>query len=381
MEKLDYEIVKQLFNSKGYKIIGHYVNVITPVICEKDGYRYKISYHNLKQGKNPSLWGFYNLENLEHNISVLLRKKESRSKFLKYETIIKGKKKRILLYFKCECGEVFARTLEDSVYKTYICCNQCAIKRRGKTKRISNKIVIFLKSKGYIVLDETKPYRNSDYVEVIDKEGFKGFVTYNSIHSKHSEMSRFDIRINKKHYVYNVNHYAELQNIDSRCIELLYDNSKKYLLKFRCSCGNEFTTSLNRFRNGKVRCEICSRKISKYEYIFKEYLEKLQIPFIYQYSLNQCRDILPLPFDFYLVNLQCLIEIDGEGHYYPCQFNGSSVEKAKKTFEITKKHDDIKNVFAKSEDIPLLRIPYYAFTNNTYQELFQNFVREVTCSN
>ena len=103
-------------------------------------------------------------------------------------------------------------------------------------------------------------------------------------------------------------------------------------------------------------------------------MESQNIEYIFQYSLNQCRDILPLPFDFYLPKYNCLIEIDGEGHYHPCNFNQISCEKSLKSFLITKKHDEIKNVFCKENNIPLLRISYIEMQNNNYKQLLLDFI-------
>ena len=106
-------------------------------------------------------------------------------------------------------------------------------------------------------------------------------------------------------------------------------------------------------------------------------MEEHNIKYIYQYSLNQCRDVLPLPFDFFLPEYKLLIEIDGEGHYRPCHFNQISDDKARETFIITKKHDKIKDDYCANNKIALLRIPYTMFDKeNTYQEFFLKFIEE-----
>lgn len=107
------------------------------------------------------------------------------------------------------------------------------------------------------------------------------------------------------------------------------------------------------------------------------YLDDVGVDYIYQYSLNQCRDILPLPFDFFIKDYGVLIEIDGEGHYHPCNFNRIGVGKAQATFNATKRHDKIKDDFCQINNIPLLRIPYTFFDDNTYKQLFQNFIKGV----
>lgn len=381
MDKLNPNVAYKLFKSKGYIVLASYKNATTKILCEKDGYRYQISYNNLKCGKNPSLWGFHNIDNLEYNLNILLKKKQSTSTYLGYKIVQKGNRKRILVKFQCECGKIFEKVLEDAVYKTYLCCNDCALKKRGNTKRLGRKIVDFLEDMGYTVFNKDYPYRNTDYVEVEDSEGYRGFVSYSKIKHRGAGMSKFDVRVNKKHYIYNVNHWAKLHHMNVECLGFDEGNTryKRGALKFKCACGNEFVTSLNAFQGGKFRCEECAKSISRYEFIFKKYLEDNNIEFYYQYSYNQCRDILPLPFDFYLKDYGCLIEIDGEGHFHPCNFNQISNEEALTTFEITKQHDEIKNNFCKENNIPLLRIPYFEFNmKDNYKQLFENFIRELT---
>lgn len=375
MEKLEPEVVYSYFKEKGYKVLEDYKNSSTRILCEKEEYRYGVSYSNLRMGKNPSLWGFSNIDNLEYNINVLLRKKKSDSIFIEYKIIQKGNRKRILLTFQCKCGTIFNKILEDTAYNTYICCSNCALLKRGQAQRLGKKIVSALEKGGYKVFDRKQNYRNNDRIEVEDSEGYRGFITYGKF-CRGSSISKFDVRVNKKHYVYNVNLYARQHELDVECLSLCVSKHSRQGLKFRCSCGNEFITSIASFQNGKTRCEHCAKSISSYEYAFKEYLEKENIEFISQYSLNQCRDVLPLPFDFYLSKYNKLIEIDGEGHFYPCHFNQISKEKAEKTFEITKRHDSIKNAFCQENNIPLLRIPYIAFQDETYKQLFQNFIKE-----
>ena len=374
LEKLTQEEAFKRFRSKGFEPLFPYKNSATPMLCLQNDYKVKITLSNACLGKNPSLWGFNNLENLPYNIKVLLKKKQSNSEYIYYKIITEGSRKRILVHFKCECGNEFDKTIEDSVYKSYICCNECAKQKRGITRRNAEEVINFIENKGYIVLDKTKIYRKTDYIEVEDGEGFKGYINY--VHAKRGcEMSRFDVRVNKNHYIDNVNKWAELQKIDCKCIDFAEQKHTRQSLLFRCSCGNEFVTSIASFQSGKIKCDNCAKSISRYEFIFKSYLEELNINYIYQYSLNQCRDILPLPFDFFIKDYNCLIEIDGEGHDKPCNFNQISNKKAQETFLITREHDLIKNNFCKENNIPLLRIHHTAIKNNTYKDIFQNFIR------
>jgi len=58
-------------------------------------------------------------------------------------------------------------------------------------------------------------------------------------------------------------------------------------------------------------------------------------------------------YDFYLQELNLLIEYDGMQHYYPIEFWGGVDELAK-----IRASDTAKNKLAKQHNIPLIRIPY-----------------------
>ena len=54
-----------------------------------------------------------------------------------------------------------------------------------------------------------------------------------------------------------------------------------------------------------------------------------------------------------------MIEVDGQGHYMPINYNGASDEDALKSFQKIKEHDSIKTEFCKRNGINLIRIPYF----------------------
>ena len=134
-----------------------------------------------------------------------------------------------------------------------------------------------------------------------------------------------------------------------------YKSTKIYNLNIRCSCGNIFTTSFDCYTRGVQRCFSCSCKESSREREIRVLLEANKINFVQEQKFEDCRDILPLPFDFYLPDYNLCIEFDGQHHYEP-RFGESH-------HEITKKHDKIKNQYCKDNNINLLRIPYWEGNN------------------
>lgn len=83
-------------------------------------------------------------------------------------------------------------------------------------------------------------------------------------------------------------------------------------------------------------------------------LKKANIHGNYQYSFSECKDKMPLPFDFYIEN-KYVIEYDGEQHFASNSFFGG-----KEQFNIRRSHDLIKNKYCFDHNIPIIRIPYNA---------------------
>jgi len=98
-------------------------------------------------------------------------------------------------------------------------------------------------------------------------------------------------------------------------------------------------------------CPIC--KSSTGEIKIFNYLSKHKILFKPQYSFKDCRNALPLPFDFYLPTIMICIEYDGIQHFKPIEYFGG--EESLKNLQI---NDKIKNDYCNKNNIKLLRIKY-----------------------
>lgn len=131
--------------------------------------------------------------------------------------------------------------------------------------------------------------------------------------------------------------------------------------------GNEWLSSPTNILSG-TGCPQCTR--SKGEKNIRNWLDNNNIAYEVQKRFNDCKDNRSLSFDFYLPNYNLCIEYDGEQHYRPVNFGGVTDEKANLNFDITVKHDNIKNNYCKNNGISLLRIPYF---KNIEEEL-NNFL-------
>lgn len=126
-------------------------------------------------------------------------------------------------------------------------------------------------------------------------------------------------------------------------------------------CGNRvFEVRPSHFTSSRSRCPYCNE--SKGERKISSYLVNNNLYFKQQYIFTDCRNILPLPFDFALLdssgNPRMMIEYDGIQHFEPVEYFGGE-ENLKKV----RKRDDIKEAYCTDNDIELLRIPYWDYDN------------------
>ena len=127
-----------------------------------------------------------------------------------------------------------------------------------------------------------------------------------------------------------------------------------------CDCGNNnFITTSAHLISGNTQSCGCLK--SKGEEKIKLILQQHNI----NYEQEKIFSDLPLKrFDFYLPNFNLLIEYDGQQHY---QNNGGW--NSKENLENIQKRDKIKNEYALSHNIPLVRIPYWERDNITLDML------------
>lgn len=106
--------------------------------------------------------------------------------------------------------------------------------------------------------------------------------------------------------------------------------------------------------NSSIRCPFCS--LSKNAKKVYEFLDKNEIKFKMEYTFDDLKGVggSSLRFDFAIFdneNLILLIEYDGE--YHDETFNPD-----KNNYKILNTHDNLKNIYCKENNIPLLRISY-----------------------
>jgi hypothetical protein len=100
-----------------------------------------------------------------------------------------------------------------------------------------------------------------------------------------------------------------------------YTGSNKKV-KIKCDIHAVFNQTPHNHLKGNG-CPICRESVGEKQ--IRQFLITNEIKFIRQYKFNDCRNILPLPFDFYLPEHNMCIEFQGRQHYIPVkQFGGVS---------------------------------------------------------
>ena len=138
-------------------------------------------------------------------------------------------------------------------------------------------------------------------------------------------------------------------------------------LYFYCEeCGEKFLTRpYNYAKRCFRRCKNCQH-YSIGEDIIAATLDELGISYDRQKRFQDCKDIKTLPFDFYVPQLNYLIEYNGMQHYTAVDYFGGQ-----EAYEKTRRHDQIKASYAIDNNINLLVIPY------TEQDNIKNIVSKI----
>ena len=135
-------------------------------------------------------------------------------------------------------------------------------------------------------------------------------------------------------------------------IEVLeeYINSYTKILHKCLICENTWKVTPRNALIG-VGCPKCN--FSHGERKVEKFLAENKIDFIPQKRFDDCKDILPLPFDFYLPELNVAIEYQGIQHYKPVEKFGGE-----KQLHLQRHHDWLKRKYCKENNITLITISY-----------------------
>ena len=245
-------------------------------------------------------------------------------------------------------------------------CHSCAMKEWGKStletrqEKHYQKLLDKCKENGYTLAtkkDELK--RNTTRIKYIcPKHGEQEMRLANFLNGRkcpecNYDQHRTDYQLSQDEIIKRVKECnGKLLNPED------YINNSVNNLKFECSnCGEVFYSSLQHFlQHGGRLCKACSKTKSVGEARIQSFLDNHNICYEPEKWFPDCRDIKPLPFDFYLPDYNMMIEFDGEQHFRNKGYFKHSVEQINA-------HDEIKNNYCKEKGITMLRIPYTKLNN------------------
>ncbi len=277
------------------------------------------------------------------------------SKDIEIQRVSVGIHKRWRVKFKCGiCGNQ-CDSLYDNLRKGRA-CNICGLKKLSDSFRFYDKEFIHkeLNNLGFEWINSDKYKNASSSLETrCLKCGniSKANVTNRIVEKRKCKVCEgFDRKsieeVRKEIYSLVGNEYTLLSD--------KYINAGSKMLIKHNTCGHEYYVSRRNFKKGR-RCPNCI--IFKGERKIQDLLENKNIVYIKEKSFEDLRGLKGglLRYDFYLPDHNLLIEYDGELHYENTSL-GNDLHRQKI-------HDEIKNNYAKSKGIRLIRIPYWDFDN------------------
>ena len=229
----------------------------------------------------------------------------------------------------------------------------------GKKKKTIQEVREYINNEGYTLLSDEYINCNQE-LEIICPNGHNIKMSW-----KRFENGRRCPHCSERSWINRKKNIESINEIISKEGYKFLEEYTTAKTKMKCSCpnGHIFEINWNNFMSGK-RCPYCRK--SKGEEIIKSILEELKIDFIPQYKFKDCKDLLPLPFDFYLPNYNLIIEYDGEQHFDVNRAFNSNENK----FWETVIHDAIKNAYCEDNNINILRIPFWKYNN--IKEIIKN---------
>ena len=110
-------------------------------------------------------------------------------------------------------------------------------------------------------------------------------------------------------------------------------------------------------------------RTSKGENFISCFLTDNNIRYLREHWYHDCRNILPLPFDFYLPDYNILIEYDGRQHFESVGLFGGE-----DGFEKRKLNDSIKNNYCEKNGIYLIRVAYFENIEDKLNEYLSEYL-------
>lgn len=165
---------------------------------------------------------------------------------------------------------------------------------------------------------------------------------------------------------------SELKITNPYIVPLEQYKTGKEKIKCLCTIHNyEWYASPNKLLSKMTGCPKCA--LYHNEQVIANLLDGWNINYTFQKTFGECKDVLALPFDFYLDDYNLVIEYDGEHHYMPIFKSKYNEDKLTDRLNYIKYHDKLKDDFCLKNNIIIIRIPYWE-NKNIETILYNKFV-------
>lgn len=332
---------------KDYSIIGDYINDSTPIKTKHNicGTEWMIPPKNMlrsKTGRCPKCYPRKNKQMTQKSFDE--RVHELVGKEYSFLEPYRNAQTKILCRHN-KCGFTW-RIKPANFFARGVRCPNCQHNIR-KDDEFFKKEVYDMTHNEYSVLGE---YTNAQ-TAIKMRHNKCGYIwkikPYSFITGTRCPNCNGGVRMSEKEFVKRV---SEICGDEYRVVSH-YKSSHSPISIEHLKCGNVFDTQPYILIGLKRGCPICNE--SHGERAIRQYLKQHGIRFEAQKRFDDCKDKLPLPFDFYLNDYNLIIEYDGEQHFKNNDFFGG-----KSAYELRHKHDLMKNKYCKKNKINILRIPY-----------------------
>lgn len=292
---------------------------------------------------------------------------------------VNNKKK---LNFVCSCGNRFEKNFSNIQQRKTLLCQNCAHKNKNKINKEKYIIEIDNVFKKHNLLLLESVWSKKEKALCITKDGYIGKISCNNLMCG-KMFSYFSIKNNREYLIANLNNFCLRNGYKTTIIECCEEksNTMDSKIKCECKCGNIYQIKISSllYCDG-YRCPFCSKSASSLELAIRKELDYYNIKYKTEFSFNNCRSKKTnklLFFDFYLLEYNLLIEVDGEQHFsYKHQHGKTDVEKMK-NFITTIKNDNTKNLFCSLNNIKLIRINTLQIKSGEYKLIIKSILNKL----
>ena len=374
MWKYTQKEIEEIYSKIDLVLDEEYTNMHTKINCrDNDGYKYFSLPMDVRDGKKPFRFHSNNPYTI-YNIKKYVEINSIDCELLDSDYLNNSTK----MSWKCGCGEIYTTTW-NRFLQGQNSCRMCSI--RSIYKKDINELKKLFANRNCTLLSTECYNMNSrlDYICNIHKEdgvqqvALRNFLYCGEIGQGCKYCGWETIGKNKRAPEDYIKQLTERKGFVYIGVDYEEKSARiKYICPHHTSDGVQFKSIASMKKSMFEKCPQCT--MYRGEEMIKDFLIKWNIEYVPQKRFDNCRNILPLPFDIYLPNHNLLIEYDGSQHYKPTQIGNITKEQAEEKYIQTIIRDDIKTQYCKDNNIPLIRIPYWKLNNMEcflYEELLK----------